>query len=148
MIGTASAFGAVLTALAPLADIVPTGSGIATLLGLFALTAAFKLVQGSSMATFAAVAPVAAPVVLASGVHPASAVFAICLGSFIAILPNDSYYWLERRDALEAEKSDLRAVRLLTGGAVVQAVVGMAIVIGAALLWTWSAPREVVHLPG
>ncbi|MEO0682280.1 MAG: permease [Pseudomonadota bacterium] len=148
VIGTASAFGAVLTALAPLADIVPTGSGIATLLGLFALTAAFKLVQGSSMATFAAVAPVAAPVVLASGVHPASAVFAICLGSFIAILPNDSYYWLVRRDALEAEKSDLRAVRLLTGGAVVQAVVGMAIVIGAALLWTWSAPREVVHLPG
>ncbi|MEM7567049.1 MAG: permease [Pseudomonadota bacterium] len=135
VIGAASAFGAILTTLVPLADIVPPGSGIATLFGLFALTVAFKLVQGSSMATFAAVAPVAAPVVTASGAHPAAAVFAICLGSFIAILPNDSYYWLVRRDALDDEPSDLRAIRLLTGGAVAQAGVGMALVIAAVVLW-------------
>lgn len=135
VIGAASAFGAVLTALVPLGALVPAGSGLVTLLGLFALTVAFKLVQGSSMATFAAVAPVAAPVVAASGAAPWAAVFAICLGSFIAILPNDSYYWLVRRDALEREASDARAVWVLTGGAVVQASVGMALVLGGAILW-------------
>lgn len=135
VIGAASAFGAILTTLVPLADIVPAGSGTATLLGLFALTVAFKVVQGSSMATFAAVAPVAAPVVAASGADPAGAVFAICLGSFIAILPNDSYYWLVRRDALEGVSNDLRAIGFLTGGAVVQALVGMVLVIGAVLIW-------------
>ncbi|MEO1161266.1 MAG: permease [Pseudomonadota bacterium] len=135
VIGAASAFGAVLTGLVALQQLVPSGSGTATLLALFALTVAFKLAQGSSMATFAAIAPVAAPIVLASGVNPVAAVFAICLGSFIAILPNDSYYWLVRRDALEGVSSDLRAIGFLTGGAVVQALVGMVLVIGAVLIW-------------
>lgn len=136
VIGAASAFGAVLTHLVPMGDLVPQGSGMLALLGLFMLTVVFKLAQGSSMATFAAVAPVAAPVVLASGLAPVAAVFAICLGSFIAILPNDSYYWLVRRDALEHEESDMRAIWILTGGAVVQAALGLVLVMLGVWIWT------------
>ncbi|MEL7446738.1 MAG: permease, partial [Pseudomonadota bacterium] len=130
VIGAASAFGAVLTGLVALDRLVPQGGGALTLIALFALTVLFKLAQGSSMATFAAISPVAAPIVLSSGVNEIAAVFAICLGSFIAILPNDSYYWLVRRDALEHEPSEGRVIRVLTGGAVVQALVGMAVLLG------------------
>ncbi|WP_170107203.1 GntT/GntP/DsdX family permease [Roseibium marinum] len=135
VIGAASAFGAVLTGMVALDRLVPPGSGTLTLLALFALTVLFKLAQGSSMATFAAVAPVAAPIVVASGVDPIAAVFAICLGSFVAILPNDSYYWLVRRDALEHEKSEISVIRILAGGALVQALVGMALLLSVVALW-------------
>ncbi|MEO1704712.1 MAG: permease, partial [Pseudomonadota bacterium] len=135
VIGAASAFGAVLTGLVALDRLLPSGDGLLTLIALFALTVLFKLAQGSSMATFAAVAPVAAPVVLASGVNEIAAVFAICLGSFIAILPNDSYYWLVRRDALADVQSEGRVIAILTGGAVVQALVGMALLLAAVVLW-------------
>lgn len=126
IIGAASAFGAILTTVVPVGGIVAAQSGAAGLLGLFVLTAVFKLAQGSSMATFAAVAPVAAPVVAASGLSPVAAVFAICLGSFVAILPNDSYYWLVRKDAL-ADATEARASMILAGGAVLQAAVGFAV---------------------
>ena len=82
------------------------------------------------MATFAAIAPVAAPIVLVSGVNEIAAVFAICLGSFIAILPNDSYYWLVRRDAL-VEQSEGGVIRIMSGGATLQALVGMAFLLTA-----------------
>jgi len=136
VIGAASAFGSVLTSLVALDRLVPQGSGVLTLIALFALTVLFKLAQGSSMATFAAIAPVAAPIVMASGVNVIAAVFAICLGSFIAILPNDSFYWLVRRDALEDEQSEGRIIRILSGGAVVQAFVGMALLLVGAALWS------------
>ncbi|MEM6848419.1 MAG: permease [Pseudomonadota bacterium] len=136
IIGAASVFGAILTGMVALDRLVPQGSGTVALLGLFALTVLFKLAQGSSMATFAAVAPVAAPIVMASGVNGTAAVFAICLGSFIAILPNDSYYWLVRRDALSAEPGEGRAIRVLAGGAVVQALTGMALLLVWVLLFT------------
>ncbi|WP_299779405.1 hypothetical protein [uncultured Roseobacter sp.] len=135
VIGAASAFGAVLTGLVALDRLVPQGDGALTLIALFALTVLFKLAQGSSMATFAAIAPVAAPIVLASGVNEIAAVFAICLGSFIAILPNDSYYWLVRRDALEDEPSEGRVIHILTGGALVQALVGMTVLLAVVALW-------------
>ncbi len=135
VIGAASAFGAVVTGLVPLNQLAPTGSGLLTLMALFGLTVIFKLAQGSSMATFAAVAPVAAPVVAASGADPIAAVFAICLGSFVAILPNDSYYWLVRRDAFEQEASEARVIRILAGGAVVQALAGMALLLMVVGLW-------------
>lgn len=135
VIGAASAFGAVLTGMVSLDRLVPQGDGALTLIALFVLTVLFKLAQGSSMATFAAIAPVAAPIVLASGVNEIAAVFAICLGSFIAILPNDSYYWLVRRDALAGEQSEGRAIGILTGGAVVQALVGMAVLLAVVALW-------------
>ena len=135
VIGAASAFGAVLTGLIALDRLVPQGSGVLTLVALFALTVLFKLAQGSSMATFAAIAPVAAPIAVTSGTSDIAVVFAICLGSFIAILPNDSYYWLVRRDAFEKEKNEGRIIRILLGGAVVQALVGLTILLAAVTLW-------------
>ena len=134
VIGAASAFGTVLTGLVSLDHLVPKGSGALTLAALFALTVLFKLAQGSSMATFAAIAPVAAPIVAASGVNQVAAVFAICLGSFIAILPNDSYYWLVRRDALENEESEGRSMHVLAGGAIIQALVGLTVLMSFAAL--------------
>ncbi|MEO1457986.1 MAG: permease [Pseudomonadota bacterium] len=135
VIGAASAFGAVLTGMLALDSLLPQGDGMLTLLALFALTVLFKLAQGSSMATFAAIAPVAAPIVMASGVNEIAAVFAICLGSFIAILPNDSYYWLVRRDVFADEANEAHVIGILTGGAVVQALVGMFILLSVAALW-------------
>lgn len=129
VIGAASAFGTVSLTVIPLDGFLPEGSGFALLLGLFGLTVLFKLVQGSSMATFAAIAPVTAPLVAASGVDPIAAIYAICLGSFIAILPNDSFYWLVRRDALEHVSSEIRAITVLAGGAVLQAFVGMTLLL-------------------
>ncbi len=124
VIGAASAFGGVLTSVVPVAELVPTQSGLMGLLTLFGLTVAFKLMQGSSMATFAAVTPVAAPLVLAAGIEPMAAVFAICLGTFVTMLPNESFYWLVRRDALEAE-TEGRAVAMLASGASLQALAGL-----------------------
>lgn len=140
VIGAASAFGAVLTGMVALDQLVPQGSDALNLVVLFGLTVLFKLAQGSSMATFAAVAPVAAPIVATSGVNEMAAVFAICLGSFIAILPNDSYYWLVRKDALIAEQGEIRTMRVLSGGAVVQALVGMAILLGTIAVLPLAIP--------
>lgn len=124
LIGAAGALGAVLTGLLPVAALFGGAPGPQTaLVALFAAAMLFKAVQGSSMATFAAVTPIAAPMVAASGVDPLAAVFALCLGSFIGILPNDSYYWLVRRDALAA-RGEGAAVAALTGGVAVQAGVG------------------------
>lgn len=125
-----------LTSLVSQDRLVSQGSGVLTLIALFSLTVLFKLAQGSSMATFAAIGPVAAPIVLASGVNVIAAVFAICLGSFIAILPNDGFYWLVRRDALEQEQSEGRIIRILSCGAVAQAFVGMAFLLTGAALWS------------
>jgi len=134
VIGAATAFGTVLNMLIPLGNLLPSGSGLVGLIGLFFLTMIFKLIQGSSMATFAAVAPVAGPIVMSTGLPPVAAVFVICLGSFITILPNDSFYWLVRRDALEEIKSERKAIWILSGGAIAQALTGLIIVIAAFFL--------------
>ena len=86
------------------------------------------------MATFAAVAPVTAPLVAASDLDPVAAIFAICLGSFVAILPNDSFYWLVRRDALAQEKSELKAAKILASGALLQALVGLVLLLIAVMV--------------
>ncbi|MEM8538486.1 MAG: permease [Pseudomonadota bacterium] len=135
VIGAASAFGAILTGMFPLDSLMTPDGGAYVLIGLFALSAFFKLVQGSSMATFAAIAPVAAPIVLTSDVNTLAAVFAICLGSFVSILPNDSYYWLVRRDMLKEDASERRALRILSAGSFVQALVGLAILLVAVTVW-------------
>lgn len=134
VIGVASAFGIILLAVVPLGGLLPKGNGVLMILGLFGLTVVFKLAQGSSMATFAAVAPVTAPLVLGSETNPNLAIFAVCLGSFAAILPNDSYYWLVRRDALAQEASESRAIMILAGGATLQALVGLALLLFAAMV--------------
>lgn len=128
IIGAASAFSAVLTKVFPIADLFAGSTGFVAILSLFLMTAAFKLIQGSSMSTLAAVGPVAAPIVVASGVSPGLAVIAVCLGSFIAILPNDSYYWLVRQDAL-SEISERKSISILFCGALLQAIVGLGILL-------------------
>jgi gluconate:H+ symporter, GntP family len=129
VIGAAGGFAAILTRVVPVADLAAQWlRPDAVLLTLFVTAAAFKAVQGSSMATFAAVAPVTAPLIAASGADPVAAVYAICLGSFVAILPNDSFYWLVRRDALAAD-GERRAAFVLAGGSVVQALAGLAVLL-------------------
>jgi len=124
VIGAAGGFGAVLIHLVPLAEWAASFRAETTTITLFVLAAVFKAAQGSSMATFAAVTPVAAPLVVAAGADPVVCVFAICLGSMIAILPNDSFYWLVRRDLPET-MTETRALRLLAGGSILQALVGL-----------------------
>ena len=92
IIGAASAFGTMLTQVIPIANLIPqSASGVSVLILLFAVTMLFKMMYGGSTITFATVTPVLAPLVHAADISQASAVFAICLGSFL-ILPTDSFY--------------------------------------------------------
>ncbi len=132
IIGAASAFSQVLTRMVPIEEFFTAStSELVTLLSLFLLTAAFKMLQGSSMSVFAAVGPISAPIVAAAGISPVLAVMAICLGSFIAILPNDSFYWLVRQDATPG-KSDSVATSVLVTGSLLQAFVGMVLLLALA----------------
>lgn len=133
VIGAASAFGGILTSVFDVGGFLPSNAGILGLISLFLLTVMFKLMQGSSMATFAAVAPIAAPLVLAAGLNPVAAIFAICLGTFVTMLPNESFYWLVRRDALE-EYTETRALLTLSPGAALQAITGMAVLLALVAL--------------
>ncbi|WP_420402742.1 hypothetical protein [Nisaea sp.] len=132
LIGCASAFGTVLTDVLPFTAVLPGSTGAVGLLGLFLLSAAFKVMQGSSMATFAAVAPVAAPAVAELGLPGVAAVFAICLGSFIAILPNDSFYWIVRTTCFADGRN--RSIAILTAGSVLQGAVGFLCLL--AFIWS------------
>jgi len=96
------------------------------LVALFLMSAGFKILQGSSMSVFAAVGPIALPIVMASELSPSLAVIALCLGSFAAILPNDSFYWLIRKSAL-AGQSEWSATKILLAGSTLQAVAGFAV---------------------
>ncbi len=133
IIGAASAFGAVLMQVVPLQGFMPADAGTAGIVGLFLLAALFKLAQGSSMATFAAVTPVAAPLVAAMDVPTVAAVLAICAGSFVAILPNDSFYWLVRKDALAAN-SEARSITTLAVGTGFQAMTALVLILAAVAL--------------
>jgi GntP family gluconate:H+ symporter len=133
IIGAASALGGVLTKVVPLGNLISPDTGIMGIIGLFVLTAIFKLVQGSSMATFASIGPIAAPIVAASNLSATSAVFAICLGSFFAILPNDSFYWLVRNNALN-NSNHIRATIILAGGSTLQALTGFIVLIAFHLI--------------
>ncbi len=126
IIGAASAFSAFLTKIVPMERVFTDQSGFLVALNLFLLTALLKMLQGSSMATFAAIGPLAAPIVSATQISPVLAVISICLGSFVAILPNDSFYWLVRKTAL-VNRSEISAVSILAGGAALQAMTGMAV---------------------
>lgn len=133
LVGAAGAFGFMATSVVPVASLLPEGEGghLMGVLGLFAAASALKMLQGSSMATFAALGPLVAPVVAHVGLPPALAVYAICAGCFVAILPNDNYYWLVRRDALEAAP-EKAALQRLTGAAVSQGMAALAVLLG---LW-------------
>jgi GntP family gluconate:H+ symporter len=133
VIGAASALGGVLSSLWRPDVIADGASGTTAIVLIFAIAAAFKLLQGSSMATFAAVAPVVAPFAAQADLPAAAAVFATCLGSFVTIAPNDSFYWLVRRDAL-AGRSNRAAVAILGVGAALQASAGLCALIGLYVL--------------
>ncbi len=125
LIGAGSALGRILVELDALDRFTSVSAGMEGILGLFALTAAFKLIQGSSIATFAAVASFAAPFTESGVLPPPAAVLAVCAGSMVAILPNDSFYWLIRQDAFgkHCERSALVAI---VGGSIVQGVTALA----------------------
>jgi len=129
VVGAASAMGAMATAVFPIDGLLSGISGhAAALIGLFVIAAMMKLLQGSSMATFVAVAPLVLPIVEHMEISPIAAIYAICLGSFVAILPNDSYYWIVRSDALE-QQSDGAAIRRLAGASICQALTGLALLL-------------------
>jgi gluconate:H+ symporter, GntP family len=133
VIGAASAFGVVVTTVVPVASYWPDHAGpVAALVTLFSGAAFFKLLQGSSMATFAAVTAVAGPLVVASGLSPVAAVYAICLGTVVAVTPNDSFYWLVRSDAL-AQETEARSVAILAGSTLLQGLAGFLALLGLLL---------------
>ena len=135
IIGAASAFSAILTQVVPIDATFANQTGIFAIVSVFLMTAMFKMLQGSSMSTFAAVGPIAAPIIAASGVSPSVAVIAICLGSFIAILPNDSFYWLVRQDAMPDQPEPV-AITTLAVGATLQAVLGLGVLLVLASILT------------
>lgn len=129
LIGAAAALGSELvTLLSPARLISGLPTGVWAAAAAFALAAVVKSVQGSSMVTFATVTPLLAPLVAASGLSPAAAVLSVCLGSFAALLPNDSFYWLVRTDAL-AEQDEWTALRTLAGGSLLQALTGLGVLL-------------------
>ena len=134
IIGAASAFSFALTSLIPVAEWFAESDGFWALLGLFGLSALFKLLQGSSMSTFAAIGPLAAPIVAAANLPSIAAVLVICLGSFVAIAPNDSFYWLVRQSALPDE-SEMRATFILAIGSMLQALAGLILVLAISAMF-------------
>ncbi len=133
LVGAASAFGGIATSVVPVTGILPAGGGgqLAAVLALFGIAAAMKMLQGSTMATFAAVGPLVQPLIGHLSVSPVLAVYAVCLGCFVAVLPNDSYFLLVKQDALEREGMRSAMLRL-TGASVVQGAVGLGALLG---LW-------------
>lgn len=143
VIGTATALGSVLAATLPLAAFASSFTGvhasIALVVILFGITAVFKMINGSSLATFAAVPPILAPIVSGASLDPTIAVYAICLGSFVAILPNDSFFWLTQPNGGDAAAASAGAGQsktdfTLTGASVVQGLVGLACLCGYLLV--------------
>ena len=129
VVGAASAVGAIATAVVPIDHLLPDASGqTAALIGLFIIAALMKTLQGSAMATFAAVAPLVLPLIEHMQISPVAAVYAICLGAFVAILPNDSYYWVVRGDALQ-KQGDGTATFFLAGASICQALTGLALLV-------------------
>jgi H+/gluconate symporter and related permeases len=98
VIGSATSLGSMLGSLAPLGSLAAAlspGDADLALCGIcFALAAVFKIINGSSMATFAAVPPLVAPLVSATSLDPTLATYSLCLGALVAVLPNDSFFWI------------------------------------------------------
>lgn len=128
IIGCASALGHMLARVVPASYAVEIVTGVKSaslmLIGLFSVAAIFKIINGSSLATFSALPPILAPVLANTGIDLIPVVYAICLGSFVAILPNDSFYWLVRNDAF-ANGSTINYVKTITGASIFQALVGL-----------------------
>jgi GntP family gluconate:H+ symporter len=120
IIGSASAFGAMLVEVLPVERyahyLVATGL---VLPALFLFTASFKVIKGSSMATFAGTTGIVAAFLPSLQISPEAAALAMCAGAFVAITPNDSLYWQVRQDVF-AGRSEASAMRVLTVGSALQ----------------------------
>lgn len=125
LIGAASALGRVLVEVSGVGHGVHVSAGLSGLLHVFLLASTFKLIQGSSLATFAAVAAFVAPFTNAGALSATGAVMAVCGSSIIAILPNDSFYWLVRQDALR-DQSEHTAMFAIIGGSLLHGLVALA----------------------
>lgn len=128
IIGSASALGVMLATVLPLSELASRFashySSFALIFVLFGITAIFKVINGSSLATFAAVPPILAPVVSGASLNPTIAVYAICLGAFVAILPNDSYFWLTQPNAA-SDVGRQSPTFTFTAASIIQALVGL-----------------------
>lgn len=131
VIGLAAALGAILSDVFKFEEMVYSGtSTLGLILAGFATAALFKVIQGSSMATFAAVAPIAGYLVVnLPGMDAALVVYAVCAGSMIAILPNDSFFWLIKGNVGEDDRAQSGLLRNLVIGSTIQAIVGLAVIL-------------------
>jgi len=134
IIGAASAFGTMLVAVLSFEDFAQwlVESGV-VIPALFLLAATLKTAKGSSMATFAGAGGLVAALLPDLAVSPEAATLALCAGAFVTIAPNDSLYWLVRRDAFP-EHSGKRATWILAAGATVQGIVALVVVQAAVWL--------------
>lgn len=128
VIGSAAALGVILAKALSLGEISTffheEHSSLVLVVILFSVAALFKVINGSSLATFAAVPPILSPVIAGSLIDPNIAVYAICLGSFIAVLPNDSYFWLTQPNEAAAS-GQIKPDFTFTGVSIVQGLVGL-----------------------
>jgi GntP family gluconate:H+ symporter len=125
MIGAAAALGSGLVGLArPEQWVTGLPHGVWAVVALFAIAASVKSLQGSSMVTFATVTAIVGPYLAATGLSDTAAVLAVCLGSIAVLLPNDSFYWLVRSDALRHEQ-EWEALKTLSVGSLIQASCGL-----------------------
>lgn len=129
VIGSAAALGVIIAKAFSLGNLLTffheENSNMVLVVILFGVAALFKIINGSSLATFAAVPPILSPVIADSLIDPNIAVYAICLGSFIAVLPNDSYFWLTQVNetaASDQSKIDFTFTKI----SVAQGLVGLA----------------------
>lgn len=134
VIGSATSLGAMLGSLLPLESLASAFSPQRTPIALygicFAVAALFKTINGSSMATFATVPPLISPIFAGSSLSPEIATYALCLGSFVAILPNDSFFWITQPPGGGGKRIDLS----MTWISILQAAAGFAALIFFALL--------------
>lgn len=126
VIGSATSLGTMLGSLLPLDLLASAFSPQRAPLALygicFAVAALFKTINGSSMATFATVPPLISPLLAASALDPVIATYAVCLGSFVAILPNDSFFWITQTPGSGGKRLDLT----MTWISILQAAAGLA----------------------
>lgn len=134
MIGAAAALGVqVAPLLEPGLLLAHAHHGAVSVMVLFAAAALVKTAQGSSMVTFATVTALLGPAIAPLGLSMSAAVLAICAGSLTILLPNDSFYWLVRTDALK-DWPERRCIAVLAVGSVLQALTAVACLLAAVSL--------------
>ena len=134
MIGAAGMLGSQASAwIDPSHFVSLAGGKLAAILVIYLVAAIVKTAQGSSMVTFATVSALLAGSITQLPISPTSAVLAICAGSFAVLLPNDSFYWLVRTDALK-DWSEKKAMLVLSAGSAMQSLATLGVLLLAVVL--------------